>query len=256
MPGNYWIKLYLEILDDSKIAILPDRLWRRIIELFLLAGRYGKNGELPETLQLAWSLRTSTDELELELKQIEAVGIIEKSQTGWIVIHFAERQAPVPDAIRAKEYRRRLRSDQYNAGETVTVASRNVTQNRNRTETEQKELKQKIAIKNPMLNESENIGFRLFSKFVQFLKTQIKMPIFAKYLGNASFVSLQEGELSIGIDSREKINWLNDRTQKMIKNSIPAFGGVISSVKWVLSELEDEQLTSIDLYVPFRLDKV
>jgi len=38
MTGNYWIKLYIEILHDAKMGAMSDRLWRRTIEMFLLAG--------------------------------------------------------------------------------------------------------------------------------------------------------------------------------------------------------------------------
>ena len=41
MPSKYWIKLYHEVLDDPKMARLPDRLYRRCIEVFLLAGKSG-----------------------------------------------------------------------------------------------------------------------------------------------------------------------------------------------------------------------
>ena len=58
MP-DYWIKLYHEILDDPKMATLPDRLWRKVIEIFLIAGKLSpdKSGQLPETNQIAWLLR-------------------------------------------------------------------------------------------------------------------------------------------------------------------------------------------------------
>lgn len=41
MAAKYWIKLYHEILHDPKMGRLPDNLWRRCIELFLLAGELG-----------------------------------------------------------------------------------------------------------------------------------------------------------------------------------------------------------------------
>jgi hypothetical protein len=47
VAARFWIKLYLEILDDPKMGRLPDHLWRRAVELFLLAGRAGNDGALP-----------------------------------------------------------------------------------------------------------------------------------------------------------------------------------------------------------------
>ena len=89
MSGNYWIKLYHEILDDPKMATLPDRLWRRVIELFLIAGRLYEDGNLPETNQIAWTLRMNTDDLAMDMQQIATTGIVERTVNGWMIPKFA-----------------------------------------------------------------------------------------------------------------------------------------------------------------------
>ena len=112
--ADYWIKLYMEILDDPKMGTLPDRLWRRCIELFLLAGKltgFRGNGNLPTTQGLAWTLRMPTDELELDMTQLETTGIIERTLTGWNVVNFAKRQARVPDLERKRQQRERERQE-------------------------------------------------------------------------------------------------------------------------------------------------
>lgn len=126
MAANYWIKLYIEILDDPKMATLPDRLWRRIIELFLCAGKFGNGGALPETQQLAWLLRMGTDDLELDLKQIATTGIIQREGNGWMVAKFAKRQAPTPALERQRRHRDAMKKRQYY--DDVTPASQSVTQ--------------------------------------------------------------------------------------------------------------------------------
>lgn len=136
MPGNYWIKLYIEIVDDPKMATLPDRLWRRVIELFLLAGRMGEDGLLPTTSQLAWLLRIETDDLELDMQQLANTGIIEPVPNGWYIPKFAERQAPVSDAERMKEYRKRIKHEQYEGNIPVTNRNARVTQINRLTESE------------------------------------------------------------------------------------------------------------------------
>ena len=126
MMTDYWIKLYIEILDDPKMATLPDKLWRRTIELFLCAGRLHQNGQLPDTKQLAWMMRIPTDELDLDLRQIAMTGIIEQTQTGWLILKFAKRQAPVTDVERQRYHRDRVHQQQYY--DDVTDRSRSVTQ--------------------------------------------------------------------------------------------------------------------------------
>ena len=135
--ADYWIKLYLEILDDSKMAVLPDRLWRRVIELFLMAGRCNQDGALPETRQLAWTLRFPVDDLEMELQQIASTGIIQKTIGGWFIPKFAKRQSPSTDAERKRQQRERDNKKQYYQDDNVTELSRVVTQSRTDTDTEQ-----------------------------------------------------------------------------------------------------------------------
>jgi len=113
MAGNYWIKLFIEILDDSKMATLPDRLWRRVVELFLLAGRYYRDGQLPDTNELAWSLRMTMDDLDMDLKQIAQTGIINKTDTGWLVVNFAKRQEKMTPAEKMRLSRKQTQRDQY-----------------------------------------------------------------------------------------------------------------------------------------------
>jgi hypothetical protein len=131
--ADYWIKLYIEILDDSKMAVLPDRLWRRVIELFLMAGRFHQDGNLPDTRQLAWILRMSSDDLEGDLQQIASTGIIEKVVNGWFIPKFAKRQAASTSTERVNQFRKREQQKQY-ADETDL--KRNVTQINRLTESD------------------------------------------------------------------------------------------------------------------------
>lgn len=114
MASKYWIKLYHEILDDPKMGRLSDRLFRRCIQLFLIAGEEDSNGLLPRPDDMAWRLRPlSTEELENDLDELAKVGIVSKTDNGWIVVHFAERQKAVGGAERVRRFRDRQKADEY-----------------------------------------------------------------------------------------------------------------------------------------------
>ena len=123
--SQYWIKLYHEILDDPKMALLPDRLWRRVVECFLLAGRVNEKGRLPDTRKLAWMLRTSSDDLQTDLEQLTSTGIITPCEGGWVIPKFETRQAPSPAKERVRQYRERKRNLVSN--DNVTETLRKVT---------------------------------------------------------------------------------------------------------------------------------
>ena len=113
MASKYWIKVYHEILDDPKMGRMPDHLWRRTIELFLVAGEEDAEGLLPKLCDMAYRLRVTDDELTKDLDELEKLGVIHKEEAGWVVTRFAERQAPVSDAERMRRYRERQRKDDY-----------------------------------------------------------------------------------------------------------------------------------------------
>ena len=124
MPSNYWIKLYHEILDDPKMGRLPDHLWRRCIELFLIAGDFHKEGHLPELSDMAWRLRSTDEEVTETLNALAAEDIVCQNDTGWIVSHFAARQAAVPGKKRIEQWRDSQRKDTYYGNERATTTQR------------------------------------------------------------------------------------------------------------------------------------
>jgi hypothetical protein len=129
--ADYWIKVYHEIIDDPKMATMPDRLWRRTMEIFLLAGKLSKDksGLLPETNQLAWLLRMNSDDLLMDLRQLESAGILKREGDGWLVVNFEKRQAASTSTERVQQFRDRKRKNQYYGNEEETQEKRIVSQN-------------------------------------------------------------------------------------------------------------------------------
>jgi len=85
---RYWIKLWLEILNDPKMGQLPDWLWRRAIELFLLAGENGNDGLLPPIENMAWRLRVfepNKQQLLDSLKMLSKIGLTHETPSGWMI---------------------------------------------------------------------------------------------------------------------------------------------------------------------------
>lgn len=134
--ADYWIKLYHEIIDDPKMATLPDRLWRRTIELFLLAGKLSanKSGELPDTRQLAWLLRLSLDVMQADMAELSTTGMVRATPTGWVIANFEKRQKAVDATERSKQFRERKQHEKYYGNETSL--QRNVAQINRLTESD------------------------------------------------------------------------------------------------------------------------
>jgi hypothetical protein len=110
MASNYWIKLYDEMLDDPKMGMLSDSAYRRCIELFLLAGRQQcRDGALPLVTEICWMLRVTSNQLQQDIEELTAAGILEVKDDQIIVKNFAKRQRALTPAEKQKRYRDRKR---------------------------------------------------------------------------------------------------------------------------------------------------
>lgn len=122
MASKYWIKLYHEIVDDPKMGQLPDHLWRRCIELFLIAGEHNQSGKLPDLSDTAWRLRTNGEMLEAELNDLARFGITNLVNGHWRVTNFTDRQGKPysmhPDAVRQREYRAKKKAESVKKEDT------------------------------------------------------------------------------------------------------------------------------------------
>jgi hypothetical protein len=113
MASNYWIKLYHEILDDPKMGRLTDRQYRRVIELFLLAGDYEQDGLLPPLEDIEFRLRFP-EGIQDDLDVIEKSGIISKNEEGiYYITQWQKRQGAMTDTERSQRWRERQRKLNY-----------------------------------------------------------------------------------------------------------------------------------------------
>jgi hypothetical protein len=113
MASKYWIKLYIEILDDLKMGMMSDYLWRRTVELFLAAGEYAEDGKLPKLKQLSWRLRIPEEELLTVLKELEEHKITMFDGEYWYIANFTKRQTS-ESLERVRRYRERQKEKQCN----------------------------------------------------------------------------------------------------------------------------------------------
>jgi DnaD/phage-associated family protein len=105
--NRIWVKLFLEILHDPKMNRLPNHLWRRAIELFLLAGGNGDDGTLPPVEDMAWILRLSKEKMLEDLQDLAGIGVAYEAEPGkWVVVNFKKRQYS-ESYERMKRYRAR-----------------------------------------------------------------------------------------------------------------------------------------------------
>lgn len=114
MASYYWIKLYHEILDDPKMGLMSAELFSFTIKLFLVAGEYEKDGELPPVKHIAWRLHMSEEKCNVSLRELKRNGIVSCNgdQTIFTVTSFEKRQMHVPVKERVRQHRKRMKNQE------------------------------------------------------------------------------------------------------------------------------------------------
>lgn len=127
MAKQHWLKLYIELLDDPKIAKVPDWLFRRMILLFLVAKEDDQKGKLQPVADVAWRIRLAEDQVTETLQALSEIGVAHQDEQGeWRITNFAKRQAPSPVAQRVALHRQRatmLQSNESNVTCNVSTKS-------------------------------------------------------------------------------------------------------------------------------------
>lgn len=67
-----------KLLDAKEVVMLPDRLWRRLVELSIIVGD-SRSHALPSVDDISWILRVPICDIELDLKELKARGFIENN---------------------------------------------------------------------------------------------------------------------------------------------------------------------------------
>jgi hypothetical protein len=106
MSGRYWVKLWVDILGDRKMAFLPDRLWRRFVEMLLIAKADDDDGRLPDLFWTARQIGISEEALESDLVELAKHGLIANQDGRWLIPKYEERQAAKGGGDRTNQHRR------------------------------------------------------------------------------------------------------------------------------------------------------
>lgn len=80
-----WIRLYVEILDDPKVGMLPPHLKWPWVEYLLVNEKSG--GALPSMAQMVFMLRRDEVTIKAELDALVAAGLIDRATNGTLIPH-------------------------------------------------------------------------------------------------------------------------------------------------------------------------
>ena len=190
MASNYWMKLWIELLDDPKMGRLSDNLWRRFFECCLMAKELNQGGKLPRVEDIAWRLRVDQEALEQELDVLSRNGLIEYMADNpldgyWFVVNFNKRQAKMLAAERMRRKREHDKKRDYYSSGNVSVTIRNTeTEEETEEETDLTPSTADFPFKTKTLRQEavdESIGRRLMEKVLYPLTNKAEEKFYLVY---------------------------------------------------------------------------
>jgi hypothetical protein len=124
-----WFRLYNELIDDPKIALMSSDTFKTLIMLMCYASELEQNGKIPESeLLISWRLRRDKNDLIRELSELEKLEIISNKSGYYEFNNWGKRQYISDDSsLRMKRHRNRTKfkdvTDQ-NRADTEQIQSR------------------------------------------------------------------------------------------------------------------------------------
>lgn len=122
-----WFRVYIDLVDDPKAQMLPDALFRALINLWCLAAANG--GLLPPVEEIAFKLRMKPDRAYSILGELRKARLLDDSETGTRPHNWDGRQFRSDTSNeRVKRHRERRRNVTGN-GEATPPDNRDRIQN-------------------------------------------------------------------------------------------------------------------------------
>ena len=129
MTSPYWLKLWIEIIDDPKVIRMPDWLFRRFILMLAQAKEYDRDGLLPPVDDIALRIRLTDKSVAEALSALSQIGVTRETADGWMFVNFAKRQhrEDSTNVERQRRYREKKNNALRNASHSSVSVSDSVS---------------------------------------------------------------------------------------------------------------------------------
>jgi len=196
---GYWIKLYEKMLESNTMGKLPDHLWRRAVELFLLAGKNGGGGTLPPIEDMAWKLRVTDARLSENLELLARVGIVHEEGGCWNVTNFGRYQGEgISPTERSRKFREKKRFS------NVAITECNVLEENREEKNRKEEDKEKDRREDIKTSAASNYIYSTYSTLEGIL------------MGVTGF-GIPPGKRDAILDSMQQLNFVGKATKDYLK---------------------------------------
>jgi hypothetical protein len=129
---NHWWRAYNEAVNDPKLQLISDSLFRAWFNLMCIAS--GNDGVLPAIDSLAFTLRLKTEKVAQILTHLHGAGLLDKIETGFAPHNWNGRQYKSDVSTeRVKRFRNGKRNVSLAVSETPPEAEQSTEAEQSRT---------------------------------------------------------------------------------------------------------------------------
>jgi len=125
---NHWWRAYNEAVNDPKLQLISDSLFRAWFNLMCIAS--SNDGALPAVDSLAFTLRMKPEKVAQVLTQLHGVGLLDKKETGFAPHNWNGRQYKSDVST---ERVKRFRNGKRNVSETAPEQKQSTEAEQSRT---------------------------------------------------------------------------------------------------------------------------
>jgi hypothetical protein len=255
-----WAKLWIDTVDDPKMGMLDDHLWRRFFELVMLAKERNDGGYLPSVRDLSWRLHTTLTQMQADLEALAQVKddesdnpLVIRDGDDWYLPAFTKRQET---AMESKERMRRMRErNKYVTDDSYDAVTDRHTEEEVEVEQEVEEdppaTRPETAPpvdERPPIDDAPTIPGKsnikavpdvpvsrfeqpdpvlkdVWRPFLDEMRGQMTQATYDQWYGGLSPGPIESGCVYIGVPTRHTYEWLQFRHQPMIKRTLDSLLG-------------------------------
>jgi hypothetical protein len=201
-----WFRMYVDIIDDEKIAAISDKSFKIFTFLMALCSQNDhKSGLIPDEKILPWRFRMSESKIKKAIDELESYGMVIRSNSAITITNWNKRQFKSDDVNARVEKFRGVTKDK---SETLQETLQETPPEQNRTDTEQ------------IQNRIEHISVASKTDKLKKSIQSVKEEFDDKWKKNLPFYKEKYPSIDLDFQWENILDWINRKPKKAKESSV------------------------------------
>jgi hypothetical protein len=201
-----WFRMYVDIIDDEKIAAISDKSFKIFTFLMALCSQNDhKSGLIPDEKILPWRFRMSESKIKKAIDELESYGMVIRSNIAINITNCNKRKFKSDDVNARVEKFRGVTKDK---SETLQETLQETPPEQNRTDTEQ------------IQNRIEHISVASKTDKLKKSIQSVKEEFDDKWKKNLPFYKEKYPSIDLDFQWENILDWINRKPKKAKESSV------------------------------------